>query len=147
MEPAGAGVIYGSTTSADVTWTTGFTGTASISVRTINDCGPSDFSPVYNVSVYSSQGVDDPKALSGIKLFPNPNDGNFILEMVSGKEQQVRLQMATSGGARIMDNLETVTAGPYQKTFNMSTLPAGTYYLLILDKDGRLLNRQQVVVK
>jgi hypothetical protein len=147
LDPAGAGVIDGNNTSAQVTWTSGYTGTANISVRTANGCGNNSYSPAYAVSVYSSQGMAEPKAVTGVKLFPNPNDGNFTLQLTSGKEQQVRFQMTTSGGARIMDNQETIPAGTYQKTFNMSTLPAGTYYLQILDKGGRLLGREQVVVK
>jgi hypothetical protein len=116
-------------------------------VRTSNDCGNSAYSAGYTVSVYSSQGIGDRKAVSGIRLYPNPNDGNFTLELNSGQEQQVRFQLTTSGGTRILDSQETVTAGPYQKSFNLGSLPAGTYYLQILDGEGRLLNRQQVIVK
>ena len=147
LEPAEAGSISGNGTNAQVTWTAGYTGTANISVRTNNDCGNSAYSPAYSVSVYSSQGIDEPRAISGMKLFPNPNDGIFTVQFTSGKDQTMQFHVTTSGGARVIENLETVAAGPFQKTFNMDQLPAGTYYLVILDKDGKMVSRQQVIVK
>lgn len=147
LEPVAAGSITGNGTSAQVTWASGYTGTANIAVRTSNDCGNSSYSPAYAVSVYSSQGIAEPKAVSAIRLFPNPNDGNFTLQMNSMKEQQVRFRMTTAGGAVIMDDLETITAGQISRTFSLGTQPAGTYYLTILDKDGKVLGREQVVVR
>jgi hypothetical protein len=147
LEPAEAGIMAGSGTAAQVTWTPGYTGSASISVRTANDCGSSSYSGAHTISVYSTQGITDPKAVSGIKLFPNPNDGNFTIQFASSKEQTIRFQVTTSSGSRILDNQETIPAGNFQKTFNLGSLPAGTYNVLILDKQSRLLSREQVVVK
>jgi len=147
LEPVEAGIISGNHTSATVTWTAGYTGIASISVRTVNECGMSAFSGTYAVSVFSSQGIEDLKAVSDIRLFPNPNDGNFVLQLTSAREQSLRFHMTTAGGATILDNPETVTPGVYQKSFNLGSLPAGTYYLLVLDKDGRLVSRRQVILQ
>jgi hypothetical protein len=147
LEPAEAGSISGDGTGAQVTWTAGYTGTANISVRSNNDCGNSAYSPAYSVSVYSSQGIDESMAISGMKLFPNPNDGIFTVQFTSGKEQTMQFHVTTSGGARVIESLETLATGPFQKTFNMDRLPAGTYYLVILDKDGKMVSRQQVIVK
>lgn len=147
LEPAEAGIISGNVTSAQVAWASGYTGTANISVRTSNDCGNSAYSAGYTVSVYSSQGLGEQKTISGVRLYPNPNDGNFALQFSAGKEQTLQFQVTTSGGTRILDEQETFPAGNIQKTFNLGSLPAGTYYLLLLDREGRLVSRQQIVVK
>ncbi len=125
----------------------GFTGTAQVSVKGINDCGSGTFSQLYPVTVYTSQGIDEKNAVTGIKLFPNPNDGVFMLQLNSRTEQQIKFQVTTSGGSKILDSQERIPAGPYQKNFNLSTLPAGTYYLIISDSHGRMLSRQQIVVE
>jgi hypothetical protein len=148
LDPVSAGIISGSsTTTGQVTWSAGFTGTANISVRGTNSCGAGSYSQTYPVSVYTSQGIGEKEIISGIKLYPNPNDGEFVLEFNSVKAQALKFQMTTSIGNRILDNKEDIPAGLYRKDFNMNNLPAGTYYLMILDKNGRLLNRQQIVVK
>ena len=146
LQPAEAGIISWAGTNAMVTWMAGFTGTASVSVKSMNDCGESAYSPAHEVAVYSSQGISDRKAISDIRLFPNPNDGNFTLQLHSGKDQEILIRITTTSGVRILENRETVIAGPYQTTFNLSNLPAGSYNLQILDKNARLISRQQVVV-
>jgi hypothetical protein len=147
LEPVEAGSISGSGQTAQVTWSSGFTGTAQVSVRGVNECGAGPNSQTYPVSVYSSQGIGDKNVISGIKLFPNPNDGIFTLQLNSGKEQEIRMQISTSGGNKILESKEIIQAGLYQKNFNLSTLPGGTYYLVIIDSRGRMLSRQQVVVQ
>jgi hypothetical protein len=147
LEPAEAGIISGTTTSAQVAWSSGFTGTANLSVRGKNDCGDGTYSQLYAVNVYSSQGIREKKLISGIKLYPNPNDGTFTLQLNSLKDQEISFQISTSGGNKILENKETIPAGLYQKSFNLNTLPAGTYYLVISDSQGRMMNRQQVVVQ
>ena len=147
LEPAEAGTISGTSTSAQVTWSLGFTGTANVKVRGTNECGGSSYSQSYAVNVYSSQGISEKNLITGIKLFPNPNNGAFTLQLNSTKDQEISFQVNTSGGNKILDSKESIPAGPYQKNFNLSTLPAGTYYLVISDSHGRMMNRQQVVVK
>lgn len=51
LEPAAAGTISGTTLDATVQWSDTFTGTASISVQGINDCGDGVVSDVFEVSV------------------------------------------------------------------------------------------------
>jgi hypothetical protein len=147
LEPAEAGIISGTTTSAQVTWSSGFSGTATISARGTNDCGAGTYSQSYAVNVYTSQGISEKNLIAGIKLFPNPNDGVFTLQLSSSKEQELSFQISSAGGSKILDNKESIPAGLYQKNFNLNTLPAGTYYLVISDSQGRMMNRQQVVVK
>jgi hypothetical protein len=147
LTPAEAGSISGNGTSAQVTWSTGFTGPANISVKGINACGSGNFSPAYAVTVYSSQGIDDKNAVSGIKLFPNPNDGAFVLQLNSRDEQELKFQITTSGGNMILDSKENIPAGLYRKNFNLGNLPGGTYYLVIRDSQGRMLSRQQIVIQ
>jgi hypothetical protein len=130
-----------------VTWSSGFTGAANISVRGKNDCGGGSFSQLYSVNVYTSQGIDEKNMISGIKLFPNPNDGIFTLQLNSAKQQEISFQISTSGGNKILENKEFIPAGLYQKNLNLKTVPAGTYYLVISDSKGRMINRQQIVVQ
>lgn len=147
LEPAEAGSISGTGTTAQVTWSSGFTGTAHVSVKGKNDCGAGSYSQSYAVNVYSSQGIGDKNVISGVKLFPNPNDGVFTFQLHSGKEQEIRLQISTSGGNQILDSKESIPVGLYQKSFNLSTLPGGTYYLVVSDSHDRMLSRQQIVVQ
>ncbi len=150
LEPAGAGTISqypGNQQDISIEWTAAFTGTATITVSGINECGVGIPSQAFPVNVYSSQDISEKFAVSGIKLFPNPNDGNFVLELLSLKEQELRFQVSAAGGSQVMDVKEKVPAGNYRKNFNISTLPGGTYYIVILDDQGKMLNRQSFIIQ
>jgi hypothetical protein len=96
--------------------------------------------------VYSSQSIGENEAISGIKLFPNPSNGVFVLQFSSVKEQEIRFLVTASGGKQVVEYKEGVPAGPYQRNFNLAELTAGTYYLSIIDSRGRMMSRQQIVI-
>jgi hypothetical protein len=146
LEPSGAGNLAANGTSAYVEWTSGFTGSANLTVRGVNDCGNGNYSQSYTVSVYSSQSIGENEAISGIKLFPNPSNGVFVLQFSSVKEQEIRFLVTASGGKQVVEYKEGVPAGPYQRNFNLAELTAGTYYLSIIDSRGRMMSRQQIVI-
>jgi hypothetical protein len=149
LEPASAGTIsqYPESPEISIEWAAGFTGTVNISARGTNNCGEGSYSQNYSVSVYSSQGIGEQNVIASIKLFPNPNDGAFVLQLTSSKDQELRFKITASGGNQVIDSKEYVKAGLYQKDFNLGHLPGGTYYLLISDADGKMLSRQQIVVQ
>jgi hypothetical protein len=147
LDPSEAGTISGTGLSAQVSWSAGYTGNAQIFVRGVNDCGAGENSPGYAVAVYSSQNIQEKEAISGIKIYPNPNDGTFVLQLNSGFEQEVAFQVTASGGHKILENKEKIPAGVYRKDFNLATLPGGTYYLVISDLQGRMISRNQIVIQ
>jgi hypothetical protein len=147
LEPAAAGTITGDGLTAQVSWTAGYIGNAYVSAAGVNDCGPGSYSETLAVSVYSSQSTGEESVLSGTKLYPNPNDGAFVLSLFSGKDQQLRFLITGSNGNQVLDTKEFVKTGQFQKKFNLETLPAGTYYIMILDAKGSLLSRLQVVIQ
>jgi photosystem II stability/assembly factor-like uncharacterized protein len=51
LQPAGAGTISGSGTTGTVSWDPSFTGVAEISVKAVNDCNESPWSPVLQTTV------------------------------------------------------------------------------------------------
>lgn len=58
LQPAAAGTIAGTGTTATVTWDATFTGIAEISVKAINDCSESPYSPVMQTTVNPVPAVD-----------------------------------------------------------------------------------------
>jgi hypothetical protein len=147
LEPANAGFITANGTSAQVAWSTGFTGTAQISLYAANDCGDGPVSGSYNVDVYSSQGLEDKDAISEVKVFPNPNDGTFILEMNINKDQIFTIKILSNQGKIILQEKTNAGQGILRKDFNLSSLPAGNYTLLIFEENNRLNWRESIIIR
>ncbi|NLT49439.1 MAG: T9SS type A sorting domain-containing protein [Ignavibacteria bacterium] len=51
LSPAGAGSVAGSTTTGTVTWNASYTGTATVRVRGVNDCGNGAWSSTHQITV------------------------------------------------------------------------------------------------
>ena len=97
LEPDSAGTIAGTGTTADVNWATGFNGLAMISILGINDCGPGDTSSVLQVLVYSSQGIAE-NNIGDIRIYPNPSNGTFILEISTIREKSLGIRIINTLG-------------------------------------------------
>jgi hypothetical protein len=147
IEPVAAGTLSGTGLTAQVSWSAGYTGTVTVTAAGKNECGTGPFSQALAVSVYSSQSIDEKQAVSAIKLYPNPNNGAFTLEFVSGKNQDLRFRFTNAGGLQVFESGESVMKGKYQRNFNLGTLPADTYYLVILDPSGKMLNRVPLLIQ
>jgi hypothetical protein len=74
--PETAGSIYTDTLQAEVNWSEDFFGTATITVRSTNDCGESEWSEPRYVQVEDCVGIDE-HAMEIIKVYPNPA-GDYI---------------------------------------------------------------------
>lgn len=88
-----------------------------------------------------SAGTEDPLRESGaVKVFPNPNDGNFVVELPAEISGQGIVRLADAKGA---------TVGTYKlrggKNFlSAGELASGTYFLFITVDGKEFVHRMQV---
>lgn len=95
ISPVSAGTIAGTTSTATVTWNANFTGTAEISVKGLNSCGESAWSPVTATQVINTTGIDKnaadirilTEAGGSLTLILNTDahDANLMLFDISGR--------------------------------------------------------------
>ena len=70
-------------------------------------------------------GIDDPGSAFGVKLYPNPNTGNFTIEFTDDTEKEIEI---TDEVGRIILREAKVSK---QKYFNLDQLSNGIYFLRI----------------
>ena len=131
IEPPEAGSISGTETTGNVIWNDSFMGTAQISVKAINECGESDFSDSYAVTVDNTVGVAELPAEMNVSLYPNPSRGEFMLDLSSAASQDFDLNIYNMIGKAIYSKSGLQFKGKYQETINLATLPEGLYFLVI----------------
>lgn len=147
LEPDQAGVIEGSSASAQVTWNTGFSGQATIMVQAINHCGDGPVSEAFTTEVYSSQGLSD-KEISEVKLFPNPTDGSFQVTMTVRKEMTLTFKIVNHSGVVLLTEKVMTKTGNLRREYNLENLPGGLYSLLIMNGDnGTVIWRESLLLK
>lgn len=109
-----------------------------------NICGTSAASMVINVLTAAdcaTVGVNNTQSLQGIRLFPNPTDGIFTLEMP--KLNANALVTITDVFGKVIET-RMVNAGNGNSTFDLSSLAAGNYLIKITSGDQ--IFRDKIVI-
>lgn len=134
ITPPEAGSITGNGNSAQVTWTSGYTGTAQVTVIAGNDCGTGEVSDAYNIQVYSSQGIDE-NGTSKMMIYPNPGQGLFTLRLPVSMDLRAELKVTDAAGALVYHNPEVFVPAGGQVDLSLSGLPDGIYNLSVVAKE------------
>lgn len=141
IEPANAGTITQQGLTATVTWNQDFRGVASVSVKAVNDCGESAFSAAKEVKIYSTIGINDITKNLGVNVYPNPNNGNFKLEINVQKAQVVNIRLVNALSNVVYENRNLSVNGTFTQNLNLSNLNQGVYYLIVESADAKTVKK------
>ena len=78
------------------------------------------------------------------KIFPNPNNGMFTLELESDQPAVFELELFTSNGESVVKQIVNHPSGKLQIPFGKASLADGVYYLQI--KYGHNILSRQIIV-
>lgn len=105
-------------------------GTYTVVLRAINDCGDRTFSRTINVENLNNKQFNE---LTGWSLYPNPGKGTFTVD-VPNKANVYRIQMVDLGGRMLRDEL--VRTHITKKTMNIENLASGVYIVRFYHQFG-----------
>jgi hypothetical protein len=88
-------------------------------------------------------GINVKKALADVRLFPNPNNGNFLLE-INGVTGQFTLRILTVEGRSIYTEKVLLESANYTKSVELENLKPGLY-MVELSGEGIKENRKLIV--
>jgi len=91
---------------------------------------------------YTSGMVDKVEEVEKVEIYPNPADGRF--EVRFDLTGEARLTVCDLTGRRIIDETITGMNGNYQKSFDLSNHPKGTYVVRVTAA-GKTTTRQLVM--
>jgi hypothetical protein len=141
VEPANAGTIYGMGTTGTIDWNTSFLGTAAISARAMNSCDEGEFSQELVVTVDNFTGLDEVVADNSFSLWPNPNNGNFNIEVSVEKAGNYVLRAYSLLGKEMAIRPDVFLDGNTTFTVDFSTLPEGLYFVVIEGQGEKMIRK------
>jgi PKD repeat protein len=74
-------------------------------------------------------------------IYPNPNNGNFTIEMNSLIPQNITLEITNSVGVRVYTENDITFSGKLLKNISMSTVSPGVYFLSILNSGKPIVQK------
>ncbi len=121
------------------TYTT--TGTYEVTLTVTNQCGTNTFTETVEVML---DGFDDPKSVSALNLYPNPNGGLFTLELEGMPIDEVQIRFYNIIGQVIFADTYDFSSGNLIQTFDFSHLAAASY-IMQLNMGSDVVYRKVIV--
>ncbi len=109
-------------------------GTYTISLTITDACGQTDAAS-QSVSVVVV-GIAGAKSIFDFVVFPNPNDGEFILSYNLPGESKVQVKLMNLIGEIVYESNETNLAGEHAGKISLAQLPKGVYALCLSTGHG-----------
>lgn len=99
-----------------------------------------------SIEIYTDTTLVDatetPAPVLDIPLYPNPNKGQFSIELPRGISLPATVRLFDLKGREVF----RITARASNQTINASQLPAGAYLLGVYAPDGRLVAKKRAVI-
>lgn len=145
LDPVSAGSISGDQLSGTVEWDDSYLGNAYVSVKAFNECGESDFSEEYEVTVDNTVSVDENIQEFTLQVYPNPNAGDFILDIKSPAKEQIIIKIFNISGHPVYAEKDIPVDGRYTHAVSLEEFPEGIYLLKVTGKNANIT--QKIVIR
>lgn len=101
---------------------------------------------IYEVSFrYPLVGIDDQVIPSEIRVYPNPNNGNFTIEYLLSAHSSVRLSLVDLFGRMLYDLQAVPEDRRISKRVSLPGLPPGAYFIRLID--GSRVSYRKIVIE
>jgi PKD repeat protein len=104
------------------------TGAYDVTLTVTGPCG----TDVITESIWSNTiGVEELAIFQSLDVYPNPNNGNFTVELNTEEGTQVSLQLTDIKGIRIWDSNAGIVNGSYSENIEILNQTEGMYFLSV----------------
>ncbi|MCF8365769.1 MAG: T9SS type A sorting domain-containing protein [Bacteroidales bacterium] len=139
ITPEGAGTMEIEMNSVTVTWSATWMGTAMLKVCGGNDCGMGEFSEDFEIAVMDPTGIYDFGG-NTVGIYPNPNNGQFSIELNSTEATSYQVKLVNSLGVEIISKTINVS-GKYNENVDVSAMAEGIYYLYLQNEKNTIVEK------
>lgn len=86
-------------------------------------------------------GIADKTNDVSAAIYPNPNNGNFTLELNSAKSENVNVKIINALNTTIFEENDITVNKTLQRNFAMNSLSSGMYFLIIQNSTSRVVQK------
>lgn len=109
-------------------------GTYTVSLAASNNCGTTIIEQTITLTV----GIGEAAWVEGFRLFPNPNTGQFVVEMTGLPKDEIEFVLFNALGQMVKRDFVDFGTGALLRSFDYGELAAGVYTLRV-QADGQAM--------
>jgi len=110
-------------------------------VVTVGGCS-SSASNAINVT---GTGIDELGNITGLNIFPNPNDGNFTITFFSQDKEDYKLELFNDIGQIVYTETLNGVQGSFTKNISLGKFATGVYTLVLADSENE--SKRKIIVR
>ena len=141
VEPIEAGDFMGMGPTGTINWNMSFLGTATVTVKAFNSCGESEYSEGFEVTVDNVTSVSENETLNTFSLWPNPNSGNFTIEISASEAGQYSVIAYNMIGKLMAQQDGIFIDGDASFNLDFGHLPEGLYFVVVRAQDVTMIQK------
>ena len=130
------------TNSVSIQWVSAGVGKLKVEVKNINDCNDTNS---INVMI-TSTGINEVMNKSDFQVYPNPNHGNFTIQLKNTADKNGTITIVDMLGRTVYETLYKLSGNDNTISISEMHLQAGTYNIIIGRKDGDVSRKSFVVI-
>lgn len=115
-------------------------GQYTVSLTVTNECGSFTFTQLVDTKV----GVKELEFIQTLWVYPNPNRGQFTIDITSTESKLIQIKLVDVYGKLIHTQDVQIPSGESKTEVNEQSLTAGTYMLLIQSGEGLVVKKMIV---
>ncbi|MEN8224000.1 MAG: GEVED domain-containing protein [Bacteroidota bacterium] len=94
-----------------------------------------------NIEVEDDFGVNEYVNGSSLHIYPNPNKGEFNIELNTAKSQRINLKIFNNKGIEVYSEDNISIQNSWNKTMNLSHLTSGVYYVSFINEETYIVGK------
>jgi uncharacterized Zn ribbon protein len=115
-------------------------------VKGVNSCGESAFSDAWTVNVINTTGFAELQNRDvSIRISPNPNNGEFIVELTSKENATMSLRIMDALGNVVYNQNDIQVMQSLDMKISLNNLKKGVYFILV--NDGKTTQAKKLVIQ
>lgn len=100
-----------------------------------------DVSDEMTLTFHNCASYEELVSTIDVNLYPNPSNGAFNIELKSGTEDHVSLQVVNTMGKMVYNESDILLSAAFNKTIDLGHLAEGIYYLYVEGSETRIVKK------
>jgi len=98
-----------------------------------------------NIQLYeTASGIDEIFSEKNLKIYPNPNNGEFEVELTNDKPGELLISIYSLDGKKIFENNYNLNTNHFKQKIYIGDKPKGVYQLRLIT-DNKVINREVIL--